>query len=188
MDQSKAETSSSSAKIFALTPTEEELGTLQCKSQTEGILYDSKIHFFDGNEFEAENVSLNKKILKLEVKTESSEEEMKEEKQDPESSEESNNISWDTIIQSRQNVSTIENISEMSDTTNPIKKDFNINEHLKKHCSTLTSTTDNLTEEINKEMNVTVKVDLISSVKRDYSRSKKKDEKGNKRIVHFVYL
>lgn len=152
------------------------------KSQIEDIVHISKQCVLEHNnqisDREVQTNEIGDEKIDLERKVDTPEEDIEEEKPKAEPLEEETATNWTTTTESKESASTTEETSEISETSNEIKKELNINLDVEQQSSDPTSVTPEYSEDLFNDLSIEIKVDAASGVKRDYSRMKKKEEKG----------
>lgn len=189
-EPSRIEKTRGSVEIVEVSPTEDEESEKELnKSQIQDIVHSSKPSVPNPNKSSPEKVELEtsengeeKPDLEITLEVET------EEKSKPEPSEdETSTTNWTTTTESKENISTIEESSEFSETTSEIKKELNVNTDVEQQSSEPSNiTTPELSEDLFSEINIEIKVDNTIGVKRDYSRTKKKEEKGKIILIRIV--
>lgn len=180
-DPSRIEKPRGSVEIVEVSLTEDEESEKELnKSQIEDIVHISKPSVLDHDDqiSEVQTTEIVDEKPDLEPKVEPSEEDTEEEKSKTEPLEEESTTTWTTTTESKESASTIEETSEISETSNEIKKELNVHSDVEHQSSDPTSIIPEFSEDLFNEINIEIKVDAAGGVKRDYSRTKKKEEKG----------
>lgn len=193
-DPSRIQKSRGSVEIVEVPLTEdEELEKELNKSQIEDIVHTRKPSTHDQynpiQEPVIETIEIEEEEDLQVPKLEQSEEDTEKEKPTTEPSEEKTaTTTWSTTTESKESVTTTEETSEISNTVSEPKKEVIINLELQQNCSQPTIVTPEFTEDLFNELNVEIKIEKTNSVKRDYSRTKKKDQKGKQPLfTHLIY-
>lgn len=152
------------------------------KSQIEDIVHTSKSTIPEQDtqtsELSVETVEVEEDEEELEErKHEQSEGDIEEEQQKTvPSEEETSTTTWTTTTESKESITTTEETFEVSYTTNEIKNELNTNLAVELDGSEHTVITTELSDNLYDDEDVVMEKE--NSIKRDYSRTKKKDANG----------
>lgn len=183
-EPSRIEKTRGSVEIVEVSVTEDEESEKELnKSQIEDIVHSSKPSISNQDsqppDEVVETTENGEEKSNLEIKLELSEGDTEETSKTEPSEEETTTTNWTTTTESKECAPIIEETSEFSsDTTSEIKKELNINTDGEQQTSEPTIIKSELSENLFSEINIEIKVDNTIGVKRDYSRTKKKEDKG----------